>query len=91
MNHNTFQHKLEALSSFPEVKSKTVRAFGNVLESLGNWDLFRINPLRFAEEHRFDPSEMSMCSFMEQRLDCLILRGTCSALRADQLWTATSR
>jgi Family of unknown function (DUF5939) len=58
MNRNTLQQKLEALSSFPNLKSKTVRTVGSVLEALSSWDLFRINPLHFAEEHRFDPSEI---------------------------------
>ena len=57
-NQNTFQQKLGALASFPDVKSETVRAVGNVLEGLSGWELFRINPLRFAEEHKFEPSEI---------------------------------
>ncbi|HWN99088.1 MAG TPA: DUF5939 domain-containing protein [Blastocatellia bacterium] len=58
MNHNTFQQKLEALSSFPEVKSETVTAVGKILEGLSTWDLFRINPLQFAEEYGFQNSEI---------------------------------
>src|SRR5262249_40158449 len=48
----------EALSSFPELKSSTVAKIGGLLEGLNNCDLFRINPLRFAEEHNFDTSEV---------------------------------
>jgi class 3 adenylate cyclase len=58
MNQNTLQQKLETLASFPDVKSETVRAVGNVLEGLSSWELFGINPLRFAEEHKFQPSEI---------------------------------
>jgi class 3 adenylate cyclase len=58
MNQNTLKQKLEALSSFPELKIATVAKMGEVLQRLNNWDLFRINPLRFAEEHNFDTSEV---------------------------------
>ena len=55
---NTFQQKLEALSSFPEVRHETVTEVGKVLQTLNGWELFRINPLRFAEEHEFISSEI---------------------------------
>src|SRR5215216_4341878 len=58
MSQSRFQQKLEALSSFPEVKRETVEEVGKVLEGLSGWELFRINPLRFAEEHKFDASEI---------------------------------
>ena len=58
MNQNTFKQKLETLASFPDVRTETVTAVGNVLEVLDSWELFRINPLRFAEEHKFVPSEI---------------------------------
>src|SRR5215216_2648548 len=58
MNQNTFQQKLETLASFPDVKRETVGAVGKVLEGLSGWELFRINPLRFAEEHKLDASEI---------------------------------
>jgi class 3 adenylate cyclase len=58
MNQNTLQQKLGTLSSFPEVNGETVMEFGKVLQGLGPWELFRINPLRFANEHQFDPSEI---------------------------------
>src|SRR5215469_4531044 len=38
MIQNTFQQKLEALSSFPEVKGETVAEVGKVLEDLSNWE-----------------------------------------------------
>ena len=58
MNQNTLQQKLEALASFPAVKGETVAEVGRVLAGLSSWELFRINPLRFAAEHKFDASEM---------------------------------
>jgi class 3 adenylate cyclase len=58
MNQNTLKQKLEALTSFPEVKAATVARIGEVLKELNDWELFRINPLRFAEEHNFDQSEV---------------------------------
>src|SRR5713101_4814865 len=58
MNQYTFEQKLEALASFPEVNGEKVMEVGKVLEGLSDWELFRINPLRFAREHQFDPSEI---------------------------------
>src|SRR5262245_37250892 len=58
MNENTLSQKLQALSSFPDVRDETVTEVGRVLQGLTSWELFRINPLRFAEEHKFDPSEI---------------------------------
>jgi class 3 adenylate cyclase len=58
MNHNTLQQKLETLSSFPAVNGETVMELGKVLQRLDPWDLFRINPLRFANDYHFDPSEI---------------------------------
>ena len=58
MNKKTLEQKLEALVSFPELRDTTVAKIGEVLQRLNNWELFRINPLRFAEEHNFDTSEV---------------------------------
>jgi len=58
MNYNTLQQKLETLSSFPEVNGETVIEFGKVLQRLDPWELFRINPLRFASQYHFDSSEI---------------------------------
>ena len=48
---------LEALTAFPEVDARTVDRFGKVLAGLSDWDLLRINPLRFAAQHGFDAQE----------------------------------
>lgn len=57
MNQKTLEQKLEALASFAELKDINVAKIGEVLPKLNNWELFRINPLRFAEEHNFDTSD----------------------------------
>src|SRR5215813_10336630 len=57
MNQKTLEQKLEALASFPVLRESTVAKIGEVLPQLNNWELFRINPLRFAEEHNFDTSD----------------------------------
>jgi class 3 adenylate cyclase len=57
MNKDILQQKLDTLTTFPGIKSDTVARLGEVLKGLGDWDLLRINPLRFAEEHGFNQSE----------------------------------
>ncbi len=58
MNLNTLHQKLQALSSFPDVRGETVTEVGRVLQGLSSRELFRINPLRFAEEQNFDSPEI---------------------------------
>jgi class 3 adenylate cyclase len=57
MNHDILDQKLHALAAFPNIKAETAAKFGEILKELDDWDLLRINPLRFAEEHGFDRSE----------------------------------
>ncbi|MCI0561395.1 MAG: DUF5939 domain-containing protein, partial [Nitrososphaera sp.] len=57
MNHSILQQKLNALATFPYVKASTVAKLGENLKELDDWDLLRINPLRFAEEHGFNRAE----------------------------------
>jgi class 3 adenylate cyclase len=57
MNHDILDQKLHALAAFPNIKADTAAKFGEILKELDDWDLLRINPLRFAEEHGFDRLE----------------------------------
>ncbi|MGH7799690.1 MAG: DUF5939 domain-containing protein [Thermodesulfobacteriota bacterium] len=57
MNQNILQQKLNALTTFPNINAGTVAKLGAILKELGEWDLLRINPLRFAEEHAFNQLE----------------------------------
>jgi multidrug efflux pump subunit AcrB len=58
MTQNILQQKLDTLAAFPDIRADGVSKFGEILERLDDWDLMRINPLRFAEEHGFSPLEM---------------------------------
>jgi hypothetical protein len=58
MNQDILYQKLQALAAFPDIKANSVAKFGEILKELDDWDLLRINPLRFAEEHGFSPLEM---------------------------------
>lgn len=57
MNHDILHQKLHALAAFPNIKADTAAKFGEILKELDDWDLLRINPLRFAEEHDFNRIE----------------------------------
>jgi uncharacterized protein DUF5939 len=57
MDQNILGQKLGTLATFTNAKAGVVERFGEILEKLEDWDLLRINPLRFAEEHGFNPSE----------------------------------
>lgn len=57
MNHATLDQRLDALGTFPRCRPESTRRLGAILRELDVWDLVRINPLRFAEEHDFDAAE----------------------------------
>lgn len=57
MNQDILHQKLHALAAFPNIKADRAAKFGEILKELDDWDLLRINPLRFAEEHGFSPLE----------------------------------
>ncbi len=58
MNQDILHQKLQALAAFPNIKADSAAKFGEILKELDDWDLLRINPLRFAEEHGFNPLEI---------------------------------
>jgi class 3 adenylate cyclase len=47
--------KLQALRAFEKWPLAEIERFGGALRSGRDWDLFRINPLSFAERHSFEP------------------------------------
>ena len=53
MNLSAFERKLETLKLIPHLDVGEVERFGRVVSSLDDWELFRINPLRFADSHGF--------------------------------------
>ncbi|HRZ86417.1 MAG TPA: DUF5939 domain-containing protein [bacterium] len=55
MNQSVLQQKLGALAAFSGGEADNVEKLGRILESLDRWGLYRINPLRFAAEHGFEP------------------------------------
>ncbi|MBF0119389.1 MAG: adenylate/guanylate cyclase domain-containing protein [Desulfobacterales bacterium] len=58
MNTSVIQQKIKALLKFNILDSKDVERFGIIIEKLSDWDLFRINPIRFANDHAFDTKSM---------------------------------
>jgi hypothetical protein len=58
MNQDILQQKLTTLISFPEINSDMAQKVGQILATANEWDLLRINPLRFANAHHFDPLEL---------------------------------
>lgn len=57
IEHTVLDKKLQALSGFPGLQPQAVTRFGEILAGLDAWDLRRINPFRFAEQHDLDPRE----------------------------------
>jgi hypothetical protein len=49
--------KIRALISYPEINTESAKKFGGILANLQDWELFRINPLNFAEQYGFQPPE----------------------------------
>lgn len=56
MNELVLEQKLQALARFPLLDPALIRNFGVILKGMDDWDLFRINPLRFANEHQLPPA-----------------------------------
>ncbi|MDM8523736.1 DUF5939 domain-containing protein [Desulfococcaceae bacterium HSG8] len=51
MKENILQNKLDTLKAFRYLNSDTIDKLGNILKSLDDWSLLRINPLMFAEKY----------------------------------------
>jgi len=58
MNEVTLQQKLTTLTNYPHLSAETVTRFGEILRSLGDWDLRQLNPLTFADYYGFERSEL---------------------------------
>ncbi len=57
MDENNLQQKLNTLASFPKINPLTVEKFGQILRQANDWDLFRVNPLSFAQSHDLNVAE----------------------------------
>jgi class 3 adenylate cyclase len=58
MQHSLLQHKLQGLYQYPRLQRAEIERLGEILPELDDWQLFRINPLRFAREHGFDSASL---------------------------------
>lgn len=57
MEQMILQQKLHTLAAFPDVRQELVPEFGKLFARRSSWELLRINPLRFADEHRLDQTD----------------------------------
>ncbi|MBT9547536.1 MAG: adenylate/guanylate cyclase domain-containing protein [Candidatus Sericytochromatia bacterium] len=51
MDLSAFKRKIETLKQFPQLEAQQVERFGQIVPQLDEWELFRVNPLRFAQTH----------------------------------------
>ncbi len=54
MNEPVLIQKLNLLSRYDVLKKEDINRFGEIIKSLGDWELFRINPLTFAQKYEFE-------------------------------------
>ncbi len=57
MNIEILDQKISALNSFQILKPESIKKFRAVLIDKDDWDLFRINPLKFATDHQMEKNE----------------------------------
>ncbi len=57
MDERILEQKLGALAGYGVIGEERARRLGAALRKQDDWGLFRINPLWFAEQHRFEPRE----------------------------------
>ena len=57
INQDSLSQKLKSLSTFNELNQTEVTKLNDILTVLNDWELFRINPFRFARDHGLDQSE----------------------------------
>jgi len=50
-NEVILQKKIQGLSQYPSLNQTVVQQIGEILKTLDDWHLFRINPFRFAHQH----------------------------------------
>ncbi|MDM8558937.1 DUF5939 domain-containing protein [Candidatus Parabeggiatoa sp. HSG14] len=57
INESILQQKIHSLLQYPILDKESVKKFGEILKTLDDWSLFRMNPLRFAKQHDFNSNE----------------------------------
>ncbi|MBF0234493.1 MAG: hypothetical protein HQK65_15850 [Desulfamplus sp.] len=57
VNQDSLSQKFKSLSTFNELKQTEATKINDILKVLNDWELFRINPFRFARDHGLDQSE----------------------------------
>jgi class 3 adenylate cyclase len=54
---DALEQKIQALAGYPAVGEKLARRFAALIGSASDWELFRVNPLRFAAQHDLAPAQ----------------------------------
>ncbi len=57
INQELLNQKIKSLNTFDELNQNAVNKLTDTLNKLSDWDLFRINPFRFARDHGLDQTE----------------------------------
>lgn len=57
MNKAILQQRIATLASYPELNSGAVKKLGDVLPEIEQWELVRMNPLRFAQLYDVEPAD----------------------------------
>ncbi len=58
MNHEALQQKLATLAAYPNIEAETLQRFGEIIGGLNEMDLYRMNPLGFAEFYGLPQQQM---------------------------------
>ncbi len=57
INESILQQKIQSLLQYPTLNQESVKKVGDILKTLDEWRLFRINPLRFAKQHSLNDND----------------------------------
>ncbi len=57
MQQTTLQQKLDSLAELAPLDTALVNQFGEILTTLDDWTLLRVNPLTFAETYQINPKQ----------------------------------
>jgi class 3 adenylate cyclase len=57
-NESILQKKIQGLLQYPSLNQTTVQKIGDILKTLDDWHLFRMNPFRFANQHDLNEQEV---------------------------------
>jgi len=58
LNESILQKKIQGLLQYPSLNQTTVQKISAILKTLDDWNLFRINPFRFANQHDLNEHEV---------------------------------